>query len=97
MTKTLGGLPGTVCMMDDVLVHGQTREEHDDRLKQVFQRLSDLGMTLNAEKFTLAQTSLKFLGHVINSQGIEPDPTKVEAIIKFATHPGVFLRHDNHA
>ena len=31
MTEALSGLPGTVCLMDDILVHGTTREEHDDR------------------------------------------------------------------
>ena len=28
--EALSGLPGTVCLMDDILVHGTTQEEHDD-------------------------------------------------------------------
>ena len=54
MTEALSGLPGAVCMMDDILVHGRSREEHDERLRQVLQRLSDLGMTLNSEKCMFA-------------------------------------------
>ena len=42
-------------------------------------------MTLNAEKCTFAQTSVKFLGHVIDSEGIKPDPDKLEAIVEFTT------------
>ena len=81
MSEALTGLAGTVCMMDDILVYGETCEEHDQRLWTVLERLNDLGMTLNAEKCTFAQTSVKFLGHVIDSQGSKADPTKVEAIV----------------
>ena len=47
MSEILTGLPGVVCMMDDVLVHGSTREEHDARLRDVLNRLQTAGMTLN--------------------------------------------------
>ena len=87
MSEALSGLSGTVCLMDDNLVHGTTREEHDERLRLVLQRLSKLGMTLSSEKCTFAQSSVEFLGHVIDSQGIRPDPNKISAIVRFAT-PG---------
>ena len=74
MTEALSGLPGTVCLMDDILVHGTTREEHDDRLRQVLQRLSDIGLTLNSEKCTFTQPSVEYLGHVIDGRGITADP-----------------------
>ena len=89
MSEALAGLDGTVCMMDDVLIYGETREEHNIRLECVLQRLNDLGMTLNAEKCTFAQTSVKFLGHVIDSEGIKPDPDKLEAIVEFTTPASV--------
>jgi transposase InsO family protein len=89
MSEALTGLAGTVCMMDDILIHGATREEHDQRLQAVLQRLSDLGMTLNAEKCIFAQTSVKFLGHVVDTQEIGPDPDKIEAVVQFATPTSV--------
>ena len=89
MSEALTGLEGTVCMMDDILIHGVTREEHDQRLQAVLQRLNNLGMTLNAEKCTFSQTSVKFLGHVVDSQGIRPDPDKVEAVVQFTTPTSV--------
>ena len=85
MMEALTGLAGTVCMMDDILVHGATQEEHDQRLEAVLERLSSLGMTLNAEKCTFAQSSVKFLGHVIDNLGIRPDPDKVDAVVRFTT------------
>jgi hypothetical protein len=84
MSEALSGLPGAVCLMDDILVHGKTKEEHDERLRKVLRRLSDLGMTLNSEKCKFALSSVLFLGHVIDGQGIRPDPDKVSAIVRFS-------------
>ena len=89
MSEALSGLSGTVCLMDDILVYGATREEHDERLRHVLQRLSNLGMTLNSDKCRFAQSSVEFLGHVIDAQGIKPDPNKVSAIVQFATPTNV--------
>ena len=83
MSEILTGLPGVVCMMDDVLVHGSTREEHDARLQDVLNRLQTAGMTLNERKCQFAKTSLTFLGHVVGRSGISPDPEKVKAITEF--------------
>ena len=52
-------------------VYGATREEHDERLREVLQRLRDLGMTLNPEKCSFVKSSVKFLGHMIDSEGIK--------------------------
>ena len=41
-------------------------------------------MALNSEKCLFAQSSVKFLGHVIDSQGIRPDRNKVSAIEPFS-------------
>ena len=82
MEECLKGLSGLVCMMDDTLVHGRTRKEHDKWLQLVLERLRDSGMTLNSEKCQFAQESVKFLGHVVDSSGIRPHPSNVSAIQK---------------
>ncbi|GBM88812.1 hypothetical protein AVEN_229448-1 [Araneus ventricosus] len=74
------GIPGTICHMDVILIWGSTQEEHDQRLTEVCKRLKNSGMTLNAEKCIFSQTSIKFLGHIIDGQGIHPDPDKIAAI-----------------
>ena len=37
MSALLEGLEGVVCQMDDVLVYGKDKAEHDARLKQVLE------------------------------------------------------------
>lgn len=83
MSEILTGIPNVVCMMDDVLVYGETLEEHDKHLREVLKRLQKAGMTLNNDKCKFAQTSLQFLGHIIDSSGVRPDPDKIQAIKEF--------------
>lgn len=37
---------GVVCYADDVLVYGQNREEHNQRLHRVLQKMQDESLTL---------------------------------------------------
>ena len=77
-------------MMDDILVHGKTQEEHDSRLHEVLRRMQRSGLTLNKEKCFFSLPEVKFLGQVIDSEGIRPDPAKVSAIrqVPDPTHIG---------
>ncbi len=80
MMTVLQGLEGVVCQMDDVLVYGVDQKQHDARLRQVLQRLSDAGLTLNEKKCRFSVREVRFLGHIINARGIQVDPDKVAAI-----------------
>ena len=89
MSHILSGLPGVVCMIDDILVFGQSQQEHDKRLELVLNRINRAGITLNSEKCEFSKRSVKFLGHVINESGIHPDPDKIQAIKKMKTPTNV--------
>ena len=80
MSKILNGLPGVLCMIDDVLVHGNTEQEHDQRLTAVLERLQKANVTLNKDKCQFSRRSVKFLGQLIDQSGVRPDPNKVLAI-----------------
>lgn len=54
MANILEGQTGAVNMIDDILVLGQDRVEHDQCLTKVLQRLSKAGLTLNRESANLA-------------------------------------------
>ena len=82
MSHILSGLPGVVCMIDDILVFGQSQQEHDQRLDSVLKRLTKASITLNSGKCEFSRRSVKFLGRVIDEAGIHPDPGKIQAIQK---------------
>ncbi|XP_030644140.1 antigen WC1.1-like [Chanos chanos] len=62
---------------DDVITSGQ----NPDSLMAVLQAISAAGMKLNMVKCTLRQTERKFLGHMVTSYEIKPDPSHVEAVL----------------
>ena len=55
METVLQGLEGVVCLVDDVLVHGCTQTEHDQRLEAVLARIAESGLTLNKDKCVFSQ------------------------------------------
>ena len=82
ISKVLDGLEGVVCMMDDIVVFGSTREEHDKRLHEVLTKLQVSGLTLNKEKCRFRESEIEFLGQIISSQGIRMDSSKIKAILE---------------
>ena len=68
--------------MDDVLIFGANRAEHDARLIAVLERLQAARVTLNPENCKFCQTEVKFLGHLIDARGIRADPQKTSAILE---------------
>ena len=73
--------------MDDVVVYGRSKAEHDNTLREVLNRVRNAGLILNKEKCQFNQTKLEFLGHIIMKNGIEISPNKIDAILKLKT-PG---------
>ena len=67
--------------MDDILIFGKDKHEHDARLKKVLDRLSQSGLALSPEKFEFSKRQLDYLGQVINAEGVKKDPAKVKAIL----------------
>ena len=63
-----------LCLMDDVLVYERDREDHDKKLEAVLQRMQSAGVTLNPDKCKFSKDQLKFLGHIINKDGVRADP-----------------------
>ncbi|MCG7865814.1 MAG: reverse transcriptase family protein [Candidatus Thiodiazotropha taylori] len=80
MTQILEGIKGVICQTDDILVYGRTEAEHDQRLDTVLSRLQNANLTLNPEKCEFKKTSIKFVGHIIGSQGISADPERIKSI-----------------
>ena len=80
MDKELTGLQGVLCHMDDILLIGRNKEEHEERLVKVLQHLKDSGIRPNPDKCLFSTSRLQYLGQVIDSDRIRKDPAKVKAI-----------------
>ena len=83
MDEVTRGLPFCFVYIDDILVASATLSEHRAHLRQVFQRLSDYGVVLNAQKCVLGAPRVRFLGHDVSASGIAPLQDRVDAITEF--------------
>ena len=86
MNSMLSGLPGVLCLMDNVLVFSKNQAEHDAHLEAVLKQIESAGVTPNPSKCEFSKcefskAELKFLGHIINNQGVKADPSKTKAIL----------------
>lgn len=80
MDTMVGDLSGTSGYLDDLLVGGRTQEEHDRNLNKVLSRLEEYGFTLRIEKCSFNMRQVKYLGQIMDGDGIRPDPAKTSAI-----------------
>ena len=69
--------------MDDLIIWSNTIEEHLKLLKKILYRIEDRNLRLSVEKTFLFGKSVKYLGHIINENGIQSDQKKLECIRKF--------------
>ena len=70
MTYIVADIPGVICDIDGILISGKDKEEHNQRLRKVLERLTEAGATLN-EKCVFSASSVKFLGHINSAEGIK--------------------------
>jgi hypothetical protein len=74
--------PYVFVYMDDIVVTSSDFDTHIRVLRQIFDRLRDAGITCNWEKSQFCRAELRYLGHLVDSNGVRPDTAKVEAILK---------------
>ncbi|UYV72119.1 hypothetical protein LAZ67_9001873 [Cordylochernes scorpioides] len=72
-----------LCYLDDIVVYAPTFEEHLRRLQLVLRCIQKAGLNLNHKKCLFGSRRIKILGHLVDANGIHPDPDKVEAVSKF--------------
>ena len=80
LNDNLVGLKGVVCVADDILIYGDSEEQHDSNLRNLLTRCSENNLKLK-EKSMFHTSQLNFLGHVVTDKGLRPDLKKVEAIL----------------
>jgi hypothetical protein len=71
---------GVLVYMDDILIYAKTAEEHAHLLEEVLKLLKQNDLYAKLSKCEFEQTELKYLGHIINCEGIKVNPEKTKVI-----------------
>lgn len=82
MDKMLAGIQNVAAYIDDIFVSGKDETEHNNNLHEVLRRIQDYNFKIKFEKCEFFSTEVRYLGYVINKQGLKPDPDRISAIQK---------------
>ena len=74
---------GVELYLDDCMVHAQTEEEFLSRLRTVFRRFRDSGITLNPMKCSLGLPEVEYVGQTINANGLHFTRDKLDSVLNF--------------
>ena len=82
MSELMATLEYVRTYLDDLLViTKESLEDHLEKLSEVFTRLQDAGLKLNADKSNFCAIETEYLGYVLTRDGIKPQNNKVQAIL----------------
>src|SRR6266498_2096795 len=70
-----------VVYLDDILVCSDTFEEYINHLRNVFIKLREANLMIKLKKCKFSQRKIKFLGHIIGTDGLRTDLENIEKII----------------
>lgn len=77
------GLDFCFAYLDDFLIFSPDEKTHETHVRQIFTRMKEYGMLINTAKCVFGASEVTFLGYTINTSGIKPLDTKVQAIKDF--------------
>lgn len=78
--ENFGDIQNCKVFMDDIMVHGKTKQSHDETLKKVLDRAKEKNIRFKVEKLQIAKSQVKYLGHIFSEEGIRPDPDRIRSI-----------------
>ena len=79
------GITSDECLsyIDDLLILGATADEHVRNLFKTIKAYSEAGMLINPKKSAIMQSQVKYLGYLIDSDGVKTLPEYVDAVVKW--------------
>jgi len=85
MDNVLMGLQGNELFvyMDDIVIYARSLQEHAVKFERLMQRLRNANLKLQPDKCEFLRKEVAYLGHIIGSDGVRPDPNKINAVFKF--------------
>ncbi|KAK9146004.1 hypothetical protein Sjap_005907 [Stephania japonica] len=72
-----------IVFIDDIMIYSKTESDHRKHLRKVLQTLREHKLYAKLSKCEFWASEVKFLGHVVNAEGVTVDPTKIEAILRW--------------
>lgn len=75
--------PNIFVYLDDIIIVSSTLEQHIQLLKDVHRALEEANLTVNFDKCEFFKPKLKYLGFVVDKEGIRTDESKVSTMLNY--------------
>jgi hypothetical protein len=69
-----------IIYLDDILIFSNSWKVHLQHLEHFLHTLKKNSLYANLSKCSFGQTSISYLGYIIDARGVQVDPTKVEVL-----------------
>jgi len=69
-----------VIYLDDITMFSKSDQENHQHLEKVFLKCKKYGLSLNPKNSPFAMKESMVLGHIVSTEGVKIDPSRVEAI-----------------
>src|SRR5438445_8177084 len=69
-----------VVYIDDIMIYSKTFGEHMEHVEMILKKLKEVNLMLKLKKCKWCEQNIEFLGHVVGSYGLKPNPGKIEKI-----------------
>ena len=82
MFEVFEDIEGIEVVVDDLLIGGESVQQHDSRLMQVLDRAREWNSKLNKHKCQIKEKDMiSYIGHILTKGGSRPNPKKTNATI----------------
>jgi len=91
MIEHLKGLNGVKVIVDDILIYGkgenlqEAEKDHDANILQLLERLRKVNIKINPDKIKFKVSQVRYMGHILTSEGLKCDPDKTKTIDEMTT------------
>ena len=85
MDNVLREFVGKCCLvfMDDIIIFSSSLQEQIDNLSKILKTFEKFNLKIQLDKSEFLRKEVAFLGHIVTSEGVKPNPSKIEAIKKW--------------
>lgn len=74
---------GVHVYLDDVIIYGKDRKDHNETLAEVMRLLRKNNLQLKISKCCFYAHEFEYLGHIISEEGMKANPKKIQAVTEY--------------
>ena len=76
------GLTGTYAYLDDIIICGRDKNEHDNNLTKFMSAAKSMSIIFNESKCLFSQQTISYLGFLFTEGTMKPDPARLKPLVE---------------